>query len=333
MKKLFFASIALALFASTAIAQEFEVKKYEINVTIKPEDLKVDVQAKLQLVNLSEPNLADRILLDANKPRISFYANLKTQFTSMKVNGQPVTFKTSEERGNVLRVFTDMTTAIAATREVEVEFVYSLPAADRGIGLHVANGESYLLPQSFWVPTPHTPFAEHGADTAPFSLTVTAPAGSKIVSSGIRKGENSFEQSMAAQPFVIVGDYEVITRGGDSHPVEVYLPRGLSEAGKQQAGRLAAEAERVVAFYVKYFNVAALAPFRVIATQARQLNTVTSDNFGAVRDVSFTAVGAVTVDDNLLRRDLLDQGTVELLAGAAARSWIDGQVLLRGRGT
>nr|MBP6823797.1 tetratricopeptide repeat protein [Acidobacteriota bacterium] len=59
----------------------------------------------------------------------------------------------------------------------------------------------------------------------------------------------------------------------------------------------------------------------------------TSDNFGAVRDVSFTAVGSVTVDDNLLRRDLLDQGTVELLAGAAARSWIDGQVLLRGRGT
>lgn len=333
MKKLFFASIALALFASTAIAQEFEVKKYEINVTIKPEDLKVDVQAKLQLVNLSEPNLADRILLDANKPRISFYANLKTQFTSMKVNGQPVTFKTSEERGNVLRVFTDMTTAIAATREVEVEFVYSLPAADRGIGLHVANGESYLLPQSFWVPTPHTPFAEHGADTAPFTLTVTAPAGSKIVSSGIRKGENSFEQSMAAQPFVIVGDYEVITRGGDSHPVEVYLPRGLNEAGKQQAGRLAAEAERVVAFYVKYFNVAALAPFRVIATQARQLNTVTSDNFGAVREVSFTTVGAVTVDDNLFRRDLLDQGTVELLAGAAARAWIDGQVLLRGRGT
>ncbi|HQR36264.1 MAG TPA: tetratricopeptide repeat protein [Blastocatellia bacterium] len=333
LKRLIFFSFVLLGLTASAVAQEFEVKKYEINVTIKPEELKVDVQAKLQLVNLSDPNLADRILLDSNKPRFGFYANMKTQVSSMKVNGQPVTFKTNEDRGNVLRVSTELTTTIAATRELEVEFVYSLPAADRGIGLHVATGESYLLPQSFWVPTPHTPFAEHGADTAPFSLTVTAPAGQKVLSSGIRKSENSFEQSMAALPFVIVGDYDVVTRGGDTYPVEIYYPRGLGEGGKQQAGRLAIESERIVAFYAKYFNVAALAPFRVIATQARQLSTVTSDNFGAVREVSFTTVGAVTVDDNLFRRDLLDQGTVELIAGAAARAWIDGQVLLRGRGT
>ncbi|MFN0112097.1 MAG: hypothetical protein ACKVZH_24810 [Blastocatellia bacterium] len=332
MKKLFLASIALMLLASAAIAQEFEIKKYDINVAIKPDDLKVEVTAKLQLVNLSDPNLADRILLDSNKPRFAFYANQKAQFTTMKVNGAPVTFKTNEElRSNALRVYTDLTTAIASAKDLEVEFVYTLPAADRGIGLHVATGESYLLPHSFWVPTPHTPYAEHGADTAPFSLTVTAPAGLKIVSSGIRKNETSFEQSMATQPFVIVGDYEVLARG-DAHPVEVYYPRGVSEVGKQQAQRLAVEAEKVVAFYAKYFNVAALAPFRVIATQARQLSTVTSDNFGAVREVSFTSVGAVTVDDNLFRRDLLDQGTVELIAGAAARAWIDGQVLLRGRG-
>ena len=333
LKRLIFFSIMLLALTASAVAQEFEVKKYEINVAIKPEELKVDVQAKLQLVNLSDANLADRILLDSNKPRFGFYVNMKTQVTSMKVNGQQVTFKTNEERGNVLRVSTELTTTIASTRELEVEFVYTLPAADRGIGLHVATGESYLLPQSFWVPTPHTPFAEHGADTAPYSLTVTAPAGQKVLSSGIRKNETSFEQSMAAQPFVIVGDYEVVTRGGETYPVEVYYPRGLGEGGKQQAGRLAAESERIVAFYAKYFNVAALAPFRVIATQARQLSTVTSDNFGAVREVSFTTVGAVTVDDNLFRRDLLDQGTVELIAGAAARAWIDGQVLLRGRGT
>lgn len=334
LKRLFFFSMMLLGLSSAAIAQEFEVKKYEINVAIKPEEMKVDVQAKLRLVNLSDPSLADRILLDSNKPRFGFYANLKTQMTSMKINGEPATFKTNEEpRSNALRIYTDMTTAIAAARELEVEFVYSIPAADRGIGLHVAAGESYLLPQSFWVPTPHTPYAEHGADTAPFSLTVTAPAGLKVISSGIRKSENSFEQSMATQPFVIVGDYEIITRGGEAHPLEVYYPRGLNESGQQQAQRLAAESEKIIAFYVKYFNVAALAPFRVVATQARQLSTITSDNFGAVREVSFTAVGAVTVDDNLFRRDLLDQGTIELIAGAAARSWIDGQVLLRGRGT
>ncbi|MDX2043275.1 MAG: hypothetical protein SF097_18805 [Acidobacteriota bacterium] len=333
LKRLFLFSLMLLALTVSAFAQEFEVKKYEISVTIKPEELKADVQAKLRLVNLSDPNLADRILLDSNKPRFAFYVNSKAAFTEMKVNGTPVTFKTNEElRSNLLRVYTDLTTEIAASRELEVDFTYSLPAADRGIGLRIAAGESYLLPQSAWVPTPHTPYADHGADTAPFSLTVNAPAGLKVVSSGIRKSENSFEQSMAGQPFVIVGDYEIVTRGGDAHPVEVFLPRGLTDTGKQQAQRLAAEAERVVAFYVKYFNVAALAPFRVISSQARSLSTVTSDNFGSVREVSFATVGAVTVDDNLFRRDLLDQGTIELMAGAAARAWIDGQVLLRGRG-
>ncbi|MGH9800301.1 MAG: tetratricopeptide repeat protein [Blastocatellia bacterium] len=332
MKKLFFASIALVFFASAAIAQEFEVKKYEINVTIKPEELKTDMQAKLRLVNLSDPNLADRILLDSNKPRFSFYVNLKAAITEMKVNGAPAVFKTAEDRGNLLRVYTDLTTVIASAKELEVDFAYSLPAADRGIGLRVAAGETYLLPQSSWVPTPHKPFEDHGADSAPYSLTVNAPAGLKIISSGIRKSENSFEQSMAGQPYVIAGDYDLITRGGESYPVEVYVPRGLNDTGKQQAQRLAAEAERVVAFYAKYFNVAALAPFRVISSQARSLSTVTSDNFGAVREVSFATVGAVTVDDSLFRRDLLDQGAVELMAGAAARAWIDGQVLLRGRG-
>ncbi len=334
MKKILFSSIALLFFASSVFAQEFEIRKYEINVAIKPEEQKVDVQAKLKLVNLSDPSLADNILLATDKPRFSFYLNAKAKVTEMKVGGESVQLKTSEDvRSNLLRVYTDLTTVIARAREFDVDFVYSIPSADRGTSLHVSTGDSYLLPQSFWVPVYHTPYVEHGADTAPFSLTVTAPAGQKIVSSGIRKSENSFEQSMAAQPFVIVGDFEVLTRGGDAYPVEVYMPRGLNETGKQQAQKLAAEAERVVAFYAKYFNVASLAPFRVIASQARQLSTVTSDTFSLAREISFSSVGAVTVDDNLFRRNVLDLGTVELIAGSAARAWVDGQVLLRGRGT
>lgn len=333
MKKIFFSSIALLFFASSVSAQEFEIKKYEINVAIKPEEHKADVQAKLRLVNLSDPGLADKILLDSDKPRFSFFLNTKAKVTEMKVGGSAVEFKTFEDvRNSLLRVYTDLTTAIASARELDVDFVYSIPSADRGTSLHISAGDSYLLPQSFWFPFYHLPYAEHGFDTAPYSLTVSAPAGLKIVSSGIRKSENSFEQSMAALPFVIVGDYEVLARGGDAYPVEVYMPRGLSEIGKQQAQRLASESERIVAFYAKYFDVAALAPFRVVASTARQLSTVTSDNFSVARDITFAAPGIVTVDDNLFRRNLLDFGTVELLATSAARAWIDGQVLLRGRG-
>lgn len=334
MKRLFFCSVFVALFAATALAQEFEIKKYEINARVVPAELKVDVQAKLRLVNLSDPALADKILLATeDRPRFSFFINTKAKITEMKVNGAAIAFKTTEDlRNNLLRIYTDLTTTIASARELEVDFVYSIPSADRNPSLHVSSGESFLLPNSFWVPVVHTPYAEHGADTAPMSLTITAPAGLKVISSGIRKSETSFEQSMAAQPFFIAGDYDVVTRGGESYPVEVYVPRGLNDVGKQQVQRLAMEAERIVTFYVKYFNIPALAPFRIVATQARQLSTVTSDTFSGTREASFATVGAVMVDDNLLRRDVIDLGTIELISGAASRAWVDGQVLVRGRG-
>lgn len=334
MKKLFFCSISILLLSSIAFAQEFEIKKYEINARVVPEEQKVAAQAKLRLVNLSDPDLAEKILLSPdNKPRLSFYLNPKAKVEAMKVNGAAVQPKTAEDtRTNLMRVYIEMTGGMIKLPEFDVDLAYSIPATDRGSALHVSSEETFLLPASFWVPASHTPYADHGADTAPFSLTVAAPAGLKVISSGVRKGENSFEQSLAAQPFFIIGDYEVVLRGGADHPVEVYYPRGSGEIAKQQADRIAAEAERVVTFYAKYFNVAPVEPFRVISTQARQLNTATSDSFSASRETSVAMVGAVAIDENIFRRDAVDLGTIELLSSAAARAWIDGQVLLRGRG-
>src|SRR5262245_58727107 len=334
MKKLFFCPISILLLSSIAFAQEFEIKKYEINARVVPEEQKVAAQAKLRLVNLSDPDLGERILLSPdNKPRLSFFLNPKAKVEAMKVNGAAAQPKTAEDaRNNLTRVYIEMTSAITSLREFDVDLDYSIPATDRGAALHVSGEETFLLPPSFWVPVTHTPYADHGADTAPFSMTVAAPAGLKVISSGVRKSENSFEQSLAAQPFFIVGDYDVVSRGGADSPVEVYYPRGSGEVGKQQAERVAAEAERAVLFYAKYFNVAPVEPFRVISTQARQLNTATSDSFSATRETSASMVGAVTIDENIFRRDAVDLGTIELLSGAAARAWIDGQVLLRGRG-
>ena len=115
-------------------------------------------------------------------------------------------------------------------------------------------------------------------------------------------------------------------------PVEVYAPRGLNAAGKAQAQRLAVEAEKMLAFYVKFFGVPANGPFRIISTEARQLGATSTEDLSQNRDSAFSTVGAVLLDDSVFRRDVLDLGTIEFLAQAAARSWIDGQVLLRGRG-
>ncbi len=334
-KKTILTALFLTILASGALAQEFEIKTYDLAVRMQPEEQKVEVTATLNLVNLSGPDLADRILLStSSRPRYSFFLNLKAQVSSMKVNGAEVQFKSNEDpRNNLLRVSTDITASIAGSRELTTELVYTLPTTDRGSALHQSRTEAFVLPNSFWFPVVHTPYAEHGADTAPMRISVNAPAGLKVVSSGIRKSDNSFEQSQAALPFFIIGDYEVQRGGGDAYPVEIYYPRGVSEAGRKQAERLVVEAEKILKYYSDYFGVAVVAPFRVITTQARQLSTSTSDSFSQGREISFTSVGTVTVDDNLFRRDVLDQGTIELLANAAARSWIDGQVLLRGRGT
>jgi len=336
MKKIFYSLVFTCLCASLAFAQEFEIKLYDINARVVPEEQQVDVKAKLRLVNLSGPDLAEKILLSTgDKPRMTFFLNPKAKVESMKLNGAAVQHKTSEDsRNNMLRVYIDITSGMTGLREFDVELDYSILAADRGVALHVSSEETFLLPSSFWVPATHTPYLAHGVDTAPFTLTVTAPSGLKVISSGVRKSDNSFEQSLAAQPFFIVGDYDVVSRGG-AHSVEVYYPRGSGasgEVGKRQAERIAAEAERAVAFYAKYFGVAPIEPFRIVSTQARQLNTATSEAFSAARETSVAMVGAVTIDENIFRRDAVDLGAVELLSGAVARMWIDGQVLLRGLG-
>ncbi|HKQ77349.1 MAG TPA: hypothetical protein VJ810_26860, partial [Blastocatellia bacterium] len=336
MKKIFFSLVFTNLCAALTFAQEFEIKKYDINARIAPEEQRVEVQAKMRLVNLSGPDLAEKILLSAgDKPRLSFFLNPKAKVETMKINGAAVQPKTAEDtRNNLTRVYIDITSGMTGLREFDVDFGYSIMAADRSVALHVSSEETFLLPSSFWVPTTHTPYLDHGADTAPFTLTVTAPSGLKVISSGVRKSDNSFEQSLAAQPFFIIGDYDVVSRGG-AHSVEVYYPRGSGasgEIGKRQAERIAEEAERAVAFFAKYFGAAPIEPFRVVSTQARQLNTATSEAFAGSRETSVAMVGAVTIDENIFRRDAIDLGAVELLSGAAARMWIDGQVLLRGRG-
>ncbi|MBO0719684.1 MAG: tetratricopeptide repeat protein, partial [Blastocatellia bacterium] len=335
MKTLFLCFTLSAIFATTALAQEFEIKKYNLDASLVPAQYKVDVKARLQIVNLSGPDLADKILLsNGEKPRLSFYLNQKAKVEAMKINDESVPSKSSEDlRNNLLRVYTEITTTLASTRDFMVELDYSIPSDEHSPALHISSKDIFLLPSSFWYPVIHTPYAEHGADTAPLTLTVTAPAGLKVISSGIRKSENSFEQTMAAQPFFIGGDYEMATQGGESPTVEVYYPRGVNETGKQQAQRLAEEAERILTFYAKYFGVPSMIPFRIIASPARQLSTATSDTLSQTREAAFATSGAVTLDDNLFRRDSLDLGTIELISAAAARSWIDGQVLLRGRGT
>src|SRR5262245_47036105 len=128
MNRLFFCLAIVLTMPAIVSAQEFEIKKFDLTARVVPEEYKVEVQARLRLVNLSGPDLADRILLSTSeRPRLSFFLNLKAKVQGMKVNGETVALKSAEDlRNSLLRVSTEINTTIAKAREFEVEFDYSM---------------------------------------------------------------------------------------------------------------------------------------------------------------------------------------------------------------
>jgi Flp pilus assembly protein TadD len=355
MNKTVFIVASLLCFSSLAFAQEFEVRKYDVNARVDLENHAVETKTRLSLVNLSGPDLADKILMAGpdGKPKLSFQLNGKAKVAALTLNGAPVQFAAKEDTSRtgagLQNVSTEINSSLAALRDFEVEFTYTIPMFDKGAtsqsgdssrgGLLISSLECFALPTSFWIPARHSPYGDHGADTAPFTLTVTAPAGLKVISSGLRKADGVFEQSYAAQPFFLAGDYDIFAAGAaqgadvaSAPKVEVFAPRGLDEAGKQQAQRITAEAAKMIDFYTKYFGGLVGGTFRIVSSNVRERDTAITGELVS-RGMSFSAPGVVAVPDSLFHRNALDLGTIELLASAAARQWIDGRVLLRGRGT
>ena len=56
MKRLLFCSVFLLLINAVALAQEFEIKKYDLKVDVLPAEQRFDVQAKLTLVRNDGPD-------------------------------------------------------------------------------------------------------------------------------------------------------------------------------------------------------------------------------------------------------------------------------------
>jgi hypothetical protein len=52
---------------------------------------------------------------------------------------------------------------------------YTIDAKDRTAFSEFQKARAFALPPSFWFPWYNTPYGEHGADTAPFALTVAVP--------------------------------------------------------------------------------------------------------------------------------------------------------------
>ena len=67
MKKLLLFAVAMILLTVTAVAQEFEIRHYDLKAKVSPEANAVEVNAKMRLINLNGKELVDNLLLGKRK--------------------------------------------------------------------------------------------------------------------------------------------------------------------------------------------------------------------------------------------------------------------------
>src|SRR5215471_4690964 len=343
LKRLLISILAVLSMAYAVAAQELDVEKYTINAKIDFAASALDAQAQLQLFNPAS----------TSKPKIYLRLTKQAKVSQVTLGGAPVQHDTSEDRRftglNIITVTPGG--SIPPGGRITVGLNYRLEVPDSTALLSIYPGEVLLLPEAVWFPSPSTPFAIYGANTAPFTLNVTSAGtrpGFRVASAGRARVEgqsSTFEESANSLPFLVAGNYDAPVESEHGWiKISIYLqpgiggqsasgPEGLGKdgGGKEgggrngaddqgagpKSGRISAEAGRVIDFLTKTLGPApAGSTFTVISS---------------VRAGNFAVPGALILNENVFRQDAVDATTVELLADALARTWIDGRVRIRGQ--
>jgi tetratricopeptide repeat protein len=310
----------IVLFFVVAVdAQEVEVDRYNITARVDPAANAVDLRATLTLTNLSQ----------APKSRLYLRLAKLAKVSAVSVNGSTAQFETADDRRVTAlnQLIITPASPVAGGASASVEVSYRIEAPESTPALHIYQGEVFLAPESAWVPMPSTLFAIYGATTAPFALSVSTPAGFRVFSAGPSKGDagnQSFDQSMNSLPFLLGGVFDqplASEHGGVKIEIAVQPgiapPVPLKPGSASIAGRLAEESGLIVDFVSRLLGPPpAGATFRVVSS---------------VRAGNIVVPGALVLNEQVFRRDTLNAGTIETLADAVARIWLDGRVRVRGQ--
>jgi hypothetical protein len=324
---LFVLSIAF-IFAASAEAQEVEVDRYTITARIDTAASALDSRASITLSNLSQ----------SPKPKLYFRLTRLAKVTAVTVNGAPAQVETIDDRRvtTLSQIIVTPQTPVAGGATATVEVTYRIEAPESSPSIHIYPGEVLLVPESVWVPMPSTMFTLYGASTAPVSLTVTTPSGAnnfRAVSAGAIKGDGAgqavtFEQSLNSLPLLVAGSFDqplMADHGGIK--VEIYAQPGITAGASDAkaatqpqrviAARLSDEAGRIIDFLTRTLGPPpAGATFRIISS---------------VRANNVAVPGALVLNEQVLRRDTLTESTIESLADAIARIWVEGRARVRGQ--
>lgn len=335
LRKTILSVLVLAASVTAAAAQEVEVEKYNITARIDLGQSALDVRAAVTISNLSQ----------TPKSRLYFRLTRQAKINTASVGGTQAQFETTEDRrvATLNQVTLTPASPLGGGANTTVELAYRIEAPESNTLIAVYPGEVLLSPESIWVPMPSTPFTLYGATTAPFTLTVNPPAGVAdfgVASAGLLKGDSGkssflFEQPLNCIPFFLAGPFgqpDVSESGGVR--IEVWKQPGIGgissdrssgaassantdSSAASQVRRMIEEARQIVAFFTKTFGPPpAGASFRIIS---------------AFRTGNIIVPGALVLNQQVFRQDALDATSIELLADAISRLWIDGRVRVRGR--
>ena len=292
---------------TAAASATWQVQKYDLNVTLPQieADRNMTVKAVLSLKNVSAGPASTLTLRIAPSAEIS----------AINVGGSVADFTKREEKissGASLQRIGIRIPSVQPGSIVTASVDYKLNIKDNsGVGT-LSPLYSQFLPLSFWYPTPNSWYFARGADYAPVHISVAAPNGLTVVSSG-SGSTDSFDQKLVSQPFFAVGNWDVVNSNG----VAVFVPKGALADTAARSAELAALASEARAFAGNLLGVNVDVPLRIV---------------GVRRGSGFSSGGTVLIDEGIFRRQKLDSQTAMNIAEAVAKLYIGGAVAITGDG-
>jgi hypothetical protein len=314
MLKKFLSAVFIALCCvTTAAAQEVEVDRYNITARIDTAASAVDARASLTVSNLSQ----------SPKSRLYFRLTKLAKVTTATVGGAAAQVETTDDRrvNTLSQIIITPQTPIAAGGAATVEINYRVEAIESTSLIHVYPGEVLLAPDSVWFPMPSTVFAMYGPTTAPYTLTVSTPAGSALraMSAGAIKSDTAgtitFDQPLNSLPFVVAGTFRQAASASQGG-IEVFV-NDFEGARESVRALITAETGRIIDFLTKTLGPPPPGTtFRVISS---------------ARAGNIAVPGAIVLNERTFRQEALDANTIEILADALARTWTEGRARVRGK--
>ncbi|MEW6736947.1 MAG: hypothetical protein AB1489_37005 [Acidobacteriota bacterium] len=304
--------LLLLALASVAKAQDFDIQRYDIAAQLQPAAHSAQIQAKLLLINNTTQGRSGSL--------VNLKINKRAKVSAVQVDSTNAQFqqKDDDRQPELANVSINLPKPLAPAATATVTLTYTLELKESNSLAAINSGDLLLLPESFWVPVVHTPFAIYGLDVAPITINVTVGENERVQSDGARRAATTFEQTLLSQPLLLAGNFdepvEIKTRNSS---FEIVYYRGMSAVARKKAEALAAEGSQILDFYNQLLGMTAPPQIRIIASP---------------RVANYAIGTTILLSEDQFRREPLDLETVEFLARALLRSKVGGDLIPRGRG-